>query len=141
MKKATSFILAIAMVALLVSGAMAIGPGGGMAPCASGEGNCPQMSAANPEQAQKFAQFQKEILPLRQQMLQLRTDLMALRAQPSPDWKAIADKQKQMVDVRIEIQKKRAAAGLPAMGRGSCGGPCGAPGMGMRGTGNCGMAM
>lgn len=136
MKKATSFILAIAMVALLVSGAMAIGPGGGMGPCATGEGNCPQMSSANPEQAQKFAQFQKDILPLRQQMLQLRTDVMALRAQPNPDWKAIAEKQKQMVDVRIEIQKKRAAAGFPAMGPGPRGG-----GMGMRGMGNCGMAM
>jgi predicted nucleic acid-binding Zn-ribbon protein len=90
-----------------------------------------------PEQSQKFAQFQQEILPLRQQMMQLKTELMTLRTQQNPDWKAIADKQKQMVDVRTEIQKKRAAAGLPAVG--GCGG--GGCGMGMRGMGMCGMGM
>jgi hypothetical protein len=132
MKKVMVFGLAAVLVIALVSVSMAVMPCGGM-------GNvpvdCPLAGNLTPEQAQKFAAFQKEILPLKQQMLQLRTELMTLRAQPTPDWKAIADKQKAMVDVRVEIQKKAAAAGFTGAGiRGGCGaGMCG-NGMGMRGA-------
>jgi Spy/CpxP family protein refolding chaperone len=133
MKKVIGVAVALMLVIATVTGAMAFGPGGCMG---QGPGNCPQMGAAmTPEQSQKFAQFQQDTLALRQQMMQYKTELMTLRAQQNPDWKAIADKQKQMVDVRTEIQKKRAAAGLPgAPGCGNCG-------MGMRGMGNCGMGM
>lgn len=135
MKQLATLGISIVIVAVLVGGAMAAGPmGPGGGPCAMAPADCPLAGAANPEQAQKFAQFQKEILPQKQQMLQLKTDLMGLRAQPNPDWKAIADKQKQMVDVKVEIQKKAAAAGFPAWGAGRCGmGMCG------QGMGKCGM--
>lgn len=128
MKKAISIALAVVLVAALVNGAMAFGPGYGM-----GKGHGMMACNLTPEQAQKFAQFQKDILPLRQKMLQLKTELMTLRTQTTPDWNAIAAKQKEMVDVRTEIQKKAAEAGITGFGPGSC------KGMGMMGMGRMGM--
>lgn len=125
MKKAISIALAVVFVAALVTGAMAFGPGYGM-----GKGYGMMASNLTPEQAQKVAQFQKDILPLRQKMLQLKTELMALRAQTTPDWNAIAAKQKEMVDVRTEIQKKATEAGITGFGPCSC---KGGRGMGMMG--------
>lgn len=122
MKKAISIGLAVVLVAALVTGAMAFGPGYG--------------SSLTPEQAQKFAQFQKDTLPLRQKMLQLKTELMGLRTQTTPDWNAIAAKQKEMVDVRTEIQKKAAETGIAGFGPGSC---KGGKGKGMMGMGRMGM--
>jgi len=137
MKQLATLGISALIVIALIGGAVAAGPmGPGGGPCATAPADCPLAATAKPEQALKFADFQKEILPQKQQMLQLKTDLMGLRAQPNPDWKAIADKQKQMVDVRVEIQKKAAAAGFPAWGAGRCGmGMMGGRGMGMMGGG------
>lgn len=144
MKKSLITFLAAAVMVAVATGAWAIGPGGGMG---MGMGMCPMASPnVSPEQTQKFTQFQNDTLTLRQKMLQLKTELMTLRAQPAKDWKAITDKQKEMVDVRAEIQKKAEAAGLP-FGQCMCGGPgagcMGKPGMGMgtRGMGMCRMGM
>lgn len=131
MKRTISIGLAVVLVAALVTGAMAFGPGYGM-----GKGYGMMGANLTPEQAQKFAQFQKDILPLRQKMLQLRTELMTLRTQANPDWNAIAAKQKEMVDVRTEIQKKAAEAGITGFGPGAC---RGGKGMGMRGMNGMGM--
>jgi Spy/CpxP family protein refolding chaperone len=128
MKKAISIALAVVLVATLVTGAMAFGPGYGM-----GKGYGMMASNLTPEQAQKFAQFQKDVLPLRQKMLQLKTELMGLRTQTTPDWNAIAAKQKEMVDVRTEIQKKAAETGITGFGPSSC------KGKGMMGMGRMGM--
>jgi Spy/CpxP family protein refolding chaperone len=128
MKKAISIALAVVLVATLVTGAMAFGPGYGM-----GKGYGMMASNLTPEQAQKFAQFQKDVLPLRQKMLQLKAELMGLRTQTTPDWNAIAAKQKEMVDVRTEIQKKAAETGITGFGPGSC------KGKGMMGMGRMGM--
>ncbi len=57
-------------VAVIVTGAFAFGPGYGQGPNA---GSCAMTSNVTPEQAQKFAKFQSDILPLKQKMLQLRT--------------------------------------------------------------------
>lgn len=130
MKKAISIGLAVIIVAALVTGAMAFGPGG------TGKGYGMMASNLTPEQTQKFAQFQKDILPLRQKMLQLKTELMTLRTQATPDWNAISAKQKEMVDVRTEIQKKAAEAGITGFGPGLC---RGGKGMGMMGMGRMGM--
>jgi hypothetical protein len=54
-------------------------------------------------------------------MHQLMTDVKTLHAQSTPDWKAIAEKQKEMVDIKIEIQKKATAAGFAGFGPGLCG--------------------
>ncbi len=123
MKKALSIGLAVVLFAVMVTGAMAIGPGYGM-----GKGHGMMMANLTPEQAQKFAEFQKDTLNLRQKMLQLKTEIFSLRAQTNPDWNAIAAKQKEMVDIRTEIQKKAAEAGVSGLGNGGCG--CG-KGMGM----------
>ena len=119
--------LAVALVAIVVTGAFAFGPGYGMGQ-GNGNGTCAMASGTvAPEQAQKFAKFQSDILPLKQKMLQLRTDLMTLRSQTPTDWNAIAAKQKEMVDVRTEIQKRAADSGFGGMG---CDMRCGMGGMG-----------
>lgn len=130
MKKMVGLGLAVVLMAALVTGAMAFGPGYGMG---AGYGMGYNLT---PEQTQKFAEFQKNILPLRQKMLQLRTELMTLRTQANPDWNAIAAKQKEMVDVRTEIQKKAAEAGITDFGPGVC---RGGKGIGMMGMGRMGM--
>lgn len=120
MKRGLIASLVVAFVAAVVSGAFAFGPGTGMG---AGYGTCPMVGGATvtPEQSQKFAKFQTDILPLKQRMLQLRTELMTLRAQTPTDWNAISAKQKEMVDVRTEIQKKAAESGFIGAGCGYCG--------------------
>ncbi len=126
MRKVLTIGLVAVLVIVIAGVALAIGPGyvGGMGPCYGMRG-----SNLTPEQPQKYAQFQKDILPLRQKMLQFKTELMTLRTQTTPDWKAIAEKQKEMIDLRTEIQKKASGAGLTAFGPGMCG--RGGMGMGM----------
>ena len=110
--------LAVALVVIVVTGSFAFGPGYGMGQ-GNGNGTCAMASGTvAPEQSQKFAKFQSDILPLKQKMLQLRTDLMTLRSQSTTDWNAIAAKQKEMVDVRTEIQKRAADSGIGGMGCG-----------------------
>jgi len=119
MKKGLIASLIVALVAVGVTAAVAFGPGYGMG---SGNGTCTMTGGTvSPEQSQKFAKFQSDILPLKQKMLQFRTELMALRTQTPTDWKAISAKQKEMVDVRIEIQKHAADSGLTGFGCGKCG--------------------
>jgi len=125
-KKTISVIVAVALVLTVITGAMAFGPGTGM-----GRGYGMGHNIA-PEDAQKFAEFQKEILPLRQKMLQLRTELMTIRTQTPVNWDAVAAKKKEMVDVKIEIQKKAAEAGITkGFGSGTCRGGMGKGMMGM----------
>jgi hypothetical protein len=113
--------LVVVMVAVVVTAAFAFGPGYGRG-MGAGYGTCPAAGTVTPEQSQKFAKFQTDILPLKQKMLQLRTDLMTLRAQTPRDWNAISAKRKEMVDVRTEIQKRSAESGF--------GGRCSACGYG-----------
>jgi hypothetical protein len=130
MKKFLVVMLALMMGALLVTSAFAAGPGGGYGACPA------QGGQITPEQQQKFVQFQNEILPLKQKMLQLRTELMNLRAQNPTDWKAVSAKQKEMVDVRIAIQQKASESGFDGcrgMGRMGGHGPRGGYGPGSRG--------
>ena len=124
MKKGLIVSLIAALALVLTTAVFAAGPGGG-------SGNCPMAGKQiTPEQAQKFAKFQNEILPLKQKMLQLRTELMNIRTQTPTDWNAVAAKQKEMVDVRIAIQKKAAEYGFKGKGFGHRGshGPRGGSG-------------
>lgn len=113
MRKSMIISLIIALLLIATTSAFAFGPGYGRGGVM---GNC-YMGNIMPEQAQKNAEFQKQILPLKQKMIALRTDLTALYAQTPPDWNAIAQKQKEMVDLRIAIQKIAADAGFPSVGR------------------------
>ena len=125
MKKGLIASLIVALVAVGVTAAFAFGPGYGMG-MGSGNGTCAMTGGTvSPEQSQKFAKFQSDILPLKQKMLQLRTELMTLRSQTPTDWKAISAKQKEMVDVKIEIQKRAADSGFVGAGYGPCGYGCG----------------
>jgi hypothetical protein len=125
-KKTISIIVAAALVLTVVTGAIAFGPGTGMG---RGYGMGHDIT---PEDARKFAEFQKEILPLRQKMLQLRTELMTIRTQTPVNWDAVAAKKKEMVDVKTEIQKKAAEAGITkGFGPGACRGGMGKGMMGM----------
>lgn len=123
MKKAIGMALIVVLAGVFAASAIAFSPGYGM-----GKGYGMRASNLAPEQAQRLAQFQEETLSLRQKMLQLKTELISLRAQTNPDWNAIAEKQKEMVDIRTEIQKRAAEAGIAGCGQGACG--CG-KGMGM----------
>jgi hypothetical protein len=121
MKRGFIASLVVVLVAVVVTGAFAFGPGYGKG-MGVGDGTCPMASSTvTPEQSQKFAKFQSDILPLKQKMVQLRTELMTLRAQTPTDWKAIAAKQKEMVDVRTEIQKRASESGFGGAGCGACG--------------------
>ncbi len=113
MKKYSILLIVAALVVSLATAAFAFGPGYGMG---GGRGLC-NPGNVPPEQANQFAEFQKQILPLKQKMLALRTDLSTLYSQTNPDWNAIAQKQKEMVDVRVEIQKRASEAGF---GAGQC---------------------
>jgi Spy/CpxP family protein refolding chaperone len=125
MKKGIIASLIVALVAVGVTAAFAFGPGYGMG-MGSGNGTCAMAGGTvTPEQSKKFAKFQSDILPLKQKMLQLRTELMTLRSQTPTDWKAISAKQKEMVDVRVEIQKRAADSGFAGAGYGLCGYGCG----------------
>jgi hypothetical protein len=121
MKRGLIASLVVALVAVVVTGAFAFGPGYGKG-MGAGDGTCPlAASAVTPEQSQKFAKFQSDILPLKQKMIQLRTEIMTLRAQTPTDWNAIAAKRKEMVDVKTEIQKRASESGFGGAGCGACG--------------------
>jgi Spy/CpxP family protein refolding chaperone len=133
MKGFVSVFLAVMLAAALAVGAYAQqGPGAGMGPGAGYGKGCPMAGAQlTPEQQQKFTQFQNEILPLKQKMVQLRTELRTLRTKTPTDWNAVSAKQKEIVDVRIELQKKAQDYGFPGCGMGPRMG--GKRGMGGRG--------
>jgi Spy/CpxP family protein refolding chaperone len=113
MKKGTLTVVAVVLAMALATGAFAFGPGYG-----GGAGNCPAQAQLTPEQSQKFTQFQNEILPMKQKMIQLRTELMTLRSQTPTDWNAVSAKQKEMVDLRIAIQQKAESYGFKGRGFG-----------------------
>lgn len=127
MKKIIIIILTLALVVSVATTVLAFGPGYGMG---GSKGFC-NLANVTPELAQKNAEFQKQILPLTQKMLALRTDLATLYSQANPDWNAITEKQKEMVELRVEIQKKAKESGFTPgqclqqnfrgkMGRGMC---------------------
>lgn len=106
MKKTITALMVVAMAVILIGGAAYAWKGGG-----TGYGaNCPAYGSVDPEKAQKFY---NDTLPLRQKQLQLRGELAQLYSQPNPDWNAITKKQQEMVQLRIEMQKKAHEYGLP----------------------------
>jgi zinc resistance-associated protein len=76
--------------------------------------------AAPPAQVdvKAFRQFQKETLPLRDELMAKRMELRNEYAQPTPNLDKIAGLEKEMIDLRTKIQVAAQKQGLPAMGRG-----------------------
>lgn len=72
--------------------------------------------------------FQKETLPLRDELIAKRAEVQTEYAKENPDWNRIATLQKEMVDLRTKIQSTARAKGLydrgygPGYGRGHGGG-------------------
>lgn len=140
MKKTLTTGLVIGIIALSITAVYAFGPHYGAGPFAGGD--CMGYTNPNltPEQKTKAEQFQKDTLAVRQKLLAKHSELMTLRHQATPDWKAIGEKQKEIVDLRTEIAKKATELGVTSlcsgpgamMGGAATGAPCGGPGkMGM----------
>jgi Spy/CpxP family protein refolding chaperone len=129
MKKLVIAVLAMGILTVAISGVHAFGRNFG--PCGGdlAATDCMNYTNLTPEQKAKMEEFRKETLPLREQMMAKRSELMALRQQANPDWTAIGDKQKEMAELRTQMQKKAFDAGFAGMGGGR--GQCGGPGMGM----------
>ncbi len=70
--------------------------------------------------------FQKETLPLRDELMVKRAELRNELAKENPDQNRIATLQKEMIDLRTKIQAAAQKQGLPAQGRSlMMGGRCG----------------
>ncbi|HAR95898.1 MAG TPA: hypothetical protein DCR97_08055 [Deltaproteobacteria bacterium] len=100
-----------------------------------------------------FKQFQKETLPLRDELMVKRMELRNEYAQATPNHEKIGTLQKEMIDLRTKIQAAAEKQGLPAFGAGwragkggfgrggwhhghGMGGPAGGKGYGPMGYGN-----
>ncbi len=120
MKKCLMISIVVAVVAVAMTGAFAFGPGNGMGRGAC-YGTCPMAgSITTSEQSENFAKFQSSILPLKENLLQLKAELVTLRSQTPIDWDAVSAKQKEIIDVRTEIRKKAVESGFAGSGCGIC---------------------
>jgi zinc resistance-associated protein len=114
---------------------MGYGMGGGPGYGAAGTGTPVDVTA--------FKAFQKETLPLRDEMMVKRVELRNEYLKEKPDQNRIATLQKEMIDLRAKIRTAAEKNGLPAFGQGmggrgqGMGRGMGGRGMGGRGPGNC----
>ena len=102
------------------------------------QGYGPRYGAAQTQtDVNALRQFQKETLPLRDEMIVKRAEIRNEYAQAKPNLERIATLQKEMIDLRTKIQAAAEKDGLPAWGPGSGWGRGGfGPGSGMgRGAG------
>lgn len=133
MKKVVLTVMMVGIIAVAITGVYAFGPN---ADCGSGDcaqANCMGYTNLKEDQKAKVDQLRDEMLPLRQQMAAKRSELMSLRSQQNPDWTAVEKKQKEMAELRTEMQKKAFEAGI----QGSCGQWGGSQGMGRMNHGMC----
>ncbi len=105
MKKTILFLVCILILTLGLFGMATAGPWGkGMGGGGWGANITPEQSAKIFELKQKFM---NDTAPLRQQMLQKRTELSALWQAPNPDQAKIAAKQKELNALRDQMQQKQ----------------------------------
>lgn len=77
-----------------------------------------------------FRQFQKETLPLRDELMAKRLELRNEYAQPTPNPEKIGALQKEMIDLRTKIHTTAQKLGLPQGAWRGWGGGKGGPGRG-----------
>jgi zinc resistance-associated protein len=149
-KATVVFLLALALSLGLAAASWAQPMGGG---CGMGMGMGHGMANLTPDQAGKLfdlkKKFQDDTAGLRKQMVVKRAELSGLWRADNPDQKAIEAKQKEVNDLRGQIQQKMVAFRLEArkiapnagmgMGRGFGHGKGMGMGMGMGPGGACGM--
>ena len=71
--------------------------------------------------AKALRSFQKETLPLRDEMMAKRLELRDEYSKEKPDQNRIATLQKEMIDLRTKIQESAQKNGLPSWGQGRAG--------------------
>jgi zinc resistance-associated protein len=103
-------IVAVLAMALVASAAMARGPGYGRGQGYGPQNGCPAVSNLTAEQTSRIqaiqqANFQK-LTPLREQLFAKRTELRNLWATQNPDQAKITALQKDMLDIRAQLQEK-----------------------------------
>jgi len=113
----------VLVAALVVAMGLSLG---GMAYAAWGGGPGPGYGTQVDTKA--LRNFQKETLPLRDELIAKRAEIQTEYAKENPDWNRIATLQKEMVDLRTKIQSSARKQGLsdrgygPGYGRGFGGG-------------------
>ena len=125
--KRTSVAALVAVVGLALLGGLAYagpGQGQGCGPCGYGQGQ----SSGKAVDVNALRAFQKETLPLRDEMMAKRVEIRNEQLKEKPDLNRIAALQKEMIDLRTKIQAAAGKHGLPAAGFG--------PGMAGRGPGH-----
>jgi hypothetical protein len=105
MRKGVIVSLVLIAGLIIVSAVYAHFPGGGFGACLS------QFENIDIETVKKF---QKEILPMRDEMITKRLELNKEYSKENPDRDRIATLQKEIIDIRTKILKKSDEAGLPA---------------------------
>jgi zinc resistance-associated protein len=104
-----SMIAAFALV-LVASAAMAWNPGYGRGQGYGQQYGCPLVSSLTPEQTSRIQTIQQanfqEISPLREQLYAKRTELRSLWVTQNPDQAKITALQKDMLDIRAQLQEK-----------------------------------
>ncbi|MCX5717048.1 MAG: periplasmic heavy metal sensor [Nitrospirae bacterium] len=111
MKRAIKVLMVVVLVAVTVSSVYAIGPFG---PGIGGPGSAVNYGNLTPEQKAKIEKFtaDAEVQGLREQIIKKRAELTILRTQSNPDWKAIEQKRKEIVELTTQIQKKAHEEGV-----------------------------
>jgi hypothetical protein len=105
----------------------------------AGPGGCPGPWAGGGQvDVNKFKAFQKETLPLRDEMAVKRLELRNEYAKDAPDQARVTALQHDMVDLRAKIRSAAQKQGLPAWGPGAGMGGGRGRGPGMMGRGCCG---
>jgi len=102
--------VAVIALALVTSTVMAWGPGWGRGQGYGQQYGCPLVSGLTPEQTSRIQAIQQanfqEISPLREQLFAKRTELRNLWVTQNPDQAKIAALQKEMLDIRAQLQEK-----------------------------------
>jgi len=102
--------VAVLALGLVASTAMARGPGYGRGQGYGPQNGCPAVSNLTAEQTSRIQAIQQEnfqeITPLREQLFAKRTELRNLWVTQNPDQAKIAALQKEMLDIRAQLQEK-----------------------------------
>jgi len=114
MRKGVIASLILVSVIVFVSAVYAHPPGGGFGACFA------RLDNADIDSVKKF---QKETLPLRDELITKRLELRKECRKENPDRDHIAKLRKEMTDVRTEIHKKADASGIASLRplKGQCG--------------------
>lgn len=103
----------VLVVALVVAVGFSLGV---LAYAASGGGYGP--GSGNQVDVKALQNFQKETLPLRDEMIAKRAEIQNEYAKENPDQNRIATLQKEMIDLRTKIQASAQKEGLTSWGPG-----------------------